>query len=134
MTLDDSALAALLDALLPGGEGFPAACAAGIAATVRARLGDDVAARLAAALLVTDGLASLERDRPALFDLFRRVAYLAYYQAPAVIAAIRATGIDYRGAPQPRGYDLAPFDPAADAPTHRRGRWKTTVETESGGA
>lgn len=134
MTLDDSALATLLDALLPGGEGFPAASAAGIAATVRARLGRDAETRLAAALLVTDTAAGLERERPALFDLFRRVAYLAYYEAPDVIAAIRATGIDYRGAPQPRGYDLAPFDPATDAPTHQHGRWKTTAETERGGA
>jgi hypothetical protein len=134
MTLDDTALAALLDALLPGGEGFPSASAAAIAATVRTRLGADVESRLAAALLVADGLAGLERDRPALFDQFRRVAYLAYYEAPDVIAAIRASGIDYRGAPQPRGYDLAPFDPATDAPTHNRGRWKTTAETERGGA
>jgi len=135
--LDDAALDALLDSLLPGGEGFPPASAANIGATVRARLeqlGGDAAARLAAALLVADGLAGLERDRPALFDLFRRVAYLAYYEAPAVIAAIRATGIDYRGAPQPRGYDLAPFDPATDTPTHGRGHWKTTAETERGGA
>ena len=134
MTLDDTALAALLDTLLPGGEGFPSAAAAGIAATVRTRLGADVEMRLAAALLVADGIAGLERDRPALFDQFRRVAYLAYYEAPAVIAAIRASGIDYRGAPQPRGYDLSPFDPASDAPTHQRGHWKTTAETERGGA
>ena len=137
LRLDDAALDALLDNLLPGGEGFPPASTANIAATVRTRLeqlGGDAEARIAAALLVTDSLAGLERDRPALFDLFRRVAYLAYYEAPAVIAAIRATGIDYRGAPQPRGSDLAPFDPATDAPTHGRGRWKTPTETERGGA
>jgi hypothetical protein len=134
LRLDDAALDALLDALLPGGEGFPPASTANIGPAVRSRLGQDAETRLAAALLVTDGLAGLERDRPALFDQFRRVAYLAYYEAPGVIAAIRASGIDYRGAPQPRGYDLAPFDPATDAPTHARGRWKTTTETERGSA
>jgi len=137
LTLSDDALATILDALLPGDDRFPPASTTGIAATVRRRLaqlgGDETESRLAAALLSGD-LAALERDKPVLFDLLRRAAFLAYYEAPAVIAAIQAGGTDYRGAPQPRGYDMAPFDPKLDAPTHRRGAWKTTAETEHGGA
>jgi len=137
LRLDDPALDALLDRLLPGDGSFPKASSLGIAATVRERLqvlgGADAQTRLAAALLVADGSPErVERDRPVLFDLLRRAAYLTYYEAPEVVAAIRAQGIDYRGAPQPKGYDLAPFDPARDAPTHRRGRWNTTAETERG--
>lgn len=137
LLLSDDSLAAILDALLPGDDRFPPASTTGIATTVRQRLarlgGDDTESRLAAALLSGD-LAALERDRPVLFDLLRRAVFLAYYETPAVVAAIQAGGTDYRGAPQPRGYDMAPFDPTRDAPRHRRGAWKTTAETEHGGA
>jgi hypothetical protein len=129
VTLDDTALATLLDAMLPGDGTFPPASHTGIAATVRTRLGPETEARIAAAWIAAGGIAAdavalLERERAVLFDLLRRAAYLSYYEAPAVIAAIRATGVDYRGAPQPHGYDLGAFDPAIDAPTHKRGYWK----------
>jgi hypothetical protein len=96
-----------------------------------ARLGLETEARIAAAWVAAGGVAAdavalLERERAVLFDLLRRAAYLSYYEAPVVIAAIRATGIDYRGAPQPNGYDLGAFDPASDAPTHQRGYWKSS--------
>jgi hypothetical protein len=139
LSLDDAVLAALLDAMLPGDGTFPPASRTAIAPTVRARLtqlgGAETEARIAAAWLAAgggavDAVTLLERERPALFDHLRRAAYLAYYEAPGVIAAIRATGVDYRGAPQPGGYDLGAFDPASDAPAHGRGRWKTTAETD----
>lgn len=43
-----------------------------------------------------------------------------------MIAAIRALGHPYNDAPLPDGYPAAPFDPAADAPRHQRGRWIDT--------
>jgi hypothetical protein len=137
LALSDATLESLLGQLLPGDSAFPSASILGLATTVRARLatlgGADAEARIAAALLTGD-LAAIERDRPTLFDLLRRAVYLSYYEAPAVIAAIRGLGIDYRGAPQPRGYDLGRFDPAVDAPRHGRGRWKPTTETRRGNA
>ena len=67
---------------------------------------------------------------PDHFDVFRTVAYYAYYQNPVVIAAIRVLGHDYNDAPQPRGYVLPPFDPTpgVDVPVAPRGWYKRTED------
>ena len=70
----------------------------------------------------------LEAVEPALFAVLRREIYLAYYEQPEVIAAIRGLGHPYNDAPLPDGYPAAPFDPAQDAPRHGRGRWVDTDE------
>ncbi len=127
--------------LLPGGAGFPAATATAAPDVLLRRLreADDAApARLLAALADgrplpdypdawVDAACRLEALEPALFTEFRKQAYLAYYEQPEVIAAIRGLGHPYNDAPLPDGYPAAPFDPAQDAPRHRRGRW---VDTE----
>ena len=64
--------------------------------------------------------ARIEAVEPGLFAEFRKQAYLAYYEQPAVIAAIRALGHPYNDAPLPEGYPTAPFDPALDTPRHGR--------------
>ncbi len=115
-------LAAVLDTMLPGGSGFPAAREVSLAewvaarpafadavATVLAALPADFAGRDAAAR--TDMLANLERSAPDAFRTLLTAAYGGYYTNPGVLAVIeRATGHAARP-PQPEGYELAPFDP-----------------------
>ena len=65
-------------------------------------------------------------EEPALFETERTVLTFAYYEAPSVIAAIRALGHVYNDAPQPAGYALRPFDPAREAPVRPRGAYLRT--------
>jgi hypothetical protein len=68
----------------------------------------------------------LEQSRPELFRLLRFATYLAYYESPVVIAALRRLGHDYNDAPQPLGYAMAPFDPVRHLPQSPRGSYKAT--------
>lgn len=125
-------LAAFADTLIPPGEGFPAPSEARIVEDFMERYvasGDepvlyapgvtlaDVAA-LAAAL--GDGFATaaedervaavsaLESGEAELFARLQSLVYAGYYSRPRVRAAIAANleaGRDFRGAPQPYGYD-----------------------------
>ncbi|GIV84201.1 MAG: hypothetical protein KatS3mg052_1208 [Candidatus Roseilinea sp.] len=70
----------------------------------------------------------LEHTEPTLFAFIRMATYMAYYQHPAVIRAIRRLGHDYNDAPQPSGYHMPAFDPNVDAPRHQRGFYKKTEE------
>ncbi len=139
-------LAAFIDVLLPGDDAFPPASAVGahglVADRVRNLLGGEALADFVA--LLDDGqpfldrpphervevVRRLERSVPEHFDVFRTVAYYAYYQNPVVIAAIRVLGHDYNDAPQPRGYVLPPFDPTpgVDVPIAPRGWYKRTED------
>jgi hypothetical protein len=71
----------------------------------------------------------LEREFPALFAHVRQIAYISYYENPAVIRAIRALGQPYDPMSGQHGYAFTPFDPA-DRPTHGRGAWIPTAEVE----
>jgi hypothetical protein len=133
------ALSGFADALLPGDDLFPSASAAGshgvLAARLRERIGAEAPELLARALIERDVLTDptgaatrLEADEPVRFALAQLILTYAYYEAPAVIAAIRALGHDYNQAPQPTGYTLRPFDPARDAPATPRGRYIGTHE------
>ena len=51
-----------------------------------------------------------EADHPEQFETLRMIAYLAYYESPAVVRAVRSLGHVYNDAPQPTGYAMAPFD------------------------
>ncbi len=136
---EDEVLTGLMDALLPGGEGFPRASATGMAPLLAARLTHadaSLLARLAAAIAEAgipaddaawrEAAARLEASGSALFDEIRKYAYLTYYEQPAVIASIRALGFPYNDAPLPAGYTDEPFEPERDAPRHARGRFVTT--------
>ena len=137
---EDDAILQLAATLLPGGVGFPAATDTGMAAPLlqRLRQADPTApARLLAALsghggppadtaAWTSAASRLEAMEPVMFTELRRQAYLAYYEEPAVIQAIRNLGHPYNDAPLPDGYPVAAFDPARDAPRHGRGRWVDT--------
>jgi len=142
-------LQTLAEVLLPGDDVFPSASAVGahglLAERLRDRLGSDAVAGVQAKLATAaDGhaLAGLEpgarvaavqrfeRDEPELFAAVRNILYFSYYQAPQIVAAIRALGIPYNDAPQPLGYTMDPFDPTpgADGPLHPRGSYLATDE------
>jgi hypothetical protein len=132
-------LAGFADAIFPGDGLFPSASAAGahgvMAARLAERAGRDVPARLGRAFLerVKDGdlpavAARLQAEEPALFEIARTFLTFAYYEAPSVIAAIRALGHVYNDAPQPNGYALRPFDPAREAPSPPRGAYVRTED------
>ena len=134
-----AALARFADALLPGDDLFPPASAVGshgvVAERLRERAGPDTPDMLARALVVRGGLddptraaALLEAEEPTLFALAQMILTYSYYEAPAVIAAIRALGHVYNEAPQPNGYALRPFDAARDTPAVPRGRYLGTNE------
>lgn len=137
-------LAAFVDTLIPGDADFPPASAAGahgiVANRVRKQLGHDGFQRLVALLDRDEPFAAaspevraravqrLEAEDAELFVFLRFATYFAYYETPAVIAAIRALGHDYNDAPQPLGYELPPFDPKKHLPASPRGSYKTTSE------
>ncbi len=136
---EDEALTGLIDALLPGGEGFPRASTTGMVPLLATRLNQvdaSLLARLATAIAAAgiprddaawhEVAARLEASEPALFDEIRKYAYLTYYEQSAVIASIRALGFPYNDAPLPAGYADEPFEPERDAPRHARGRFVAT--------
>lgn len=133
-------LVSLVDLLLPGDELFPAASTVGVQAKLVDRLnelaGPDVVDQLIAGLeaagaapgaLDRAALEAFERAAPEDFLRVRNLAYLAYYESPAVQAAIRALGFTYHAAPLPAGYEVGRFDPATDLPRHGRGHFVPTA-------
>jgi hypothetical protein len=138
-------LAALVDTLIPGDREFPAASAVGAQAKLADRLsvmrGADALIELLATLRALGGplapldpaartalLARFEQERPEPFLQLRNLAYLSYYDCPAVHEAIRALGFTYHAAPLPEGYAVGRFDPATDTPHHGRGGYVRTDE------
>jgi hypothetical protein len=140
-------LALLVDALVTGDELFPAASAVGVQALLASRLerlrGASALGELARAIADAGGplgvlddagrhiaVAKLQRQYAALFDDVLRVAYLAYYESPIVQDAIRALGFTYHAHPLPGGYreQVGRFDPARDAPSHKRGGYVSTED------
>jgi hypothetical protein len=131
-------LATFVDALIPGDSDFPPASTVGVQAVLAARLRERVAgdaparltgllaAALSGAADTEAAVRTIEAQEPGLFNAALTAAYFAYYESPAVIRVLRALGHDYNDAPLPRGYPMTPFDPARDAPTHRRGHWVAT--------
>jgi hypothetical protein len=145
VTIDENeALRGLMDTLLPGGEGFPAASATGMASLLALRLGaadasllSDLFAALAAqgalpssAQSWREAVARLEAVEPKLFDDLRKYTYLTYYEQPETIAAIRELGLQYNSSPLPEGYPTEPYEAGRDAPRHRRGRWIATTDVK----
>jgi hypothetical protein len=141
MTIDEEKLlSGLVDALLPGGAGFPAASATRMIPQLATRLclaDANLLKRLAAVSAAQGGLpqdvsgwrdaaSRLEALEPKIFDEIRKYAYLTYYEQPPVIEAIRALGLHYNDAPLPTAYPNEPFDHARDAPCQARGRWIQT--------
>lgn len=146
-------LAAALDALLPAEGSFPWPSTTGViddfiiprvphagdgwlpypgldATSLKAIL-----ARLATSSDMTAALAQLEREDPALFVAFWRLAVYGYYSRREVIAAIQHDlAPAYHGAPQPLGYAhvIPPWDPAdaLQRPRHPRGSYRSTADVQ----
>lgn len=113
----------LVDAMIPGDASFPKASDVGVHGTLAFRLrelhGHGAHDDLLKAIGEARGKAAVERieqDQPELFAAVRMIVYLSYYEQPPVIEAVRALGHVYNDAPQPKGYDLDPFDPSSDLP------------------
>lgn len=151
MATDPPSIAAMLrelvDVLLPGDERFPAASEAGTHGVVADRLvvqlGEDALDELAQTVAACGGplepLSATERQKvvrrfevahPEQFETLRMIAYLAYYESPAVVRAVRSLGHVYNDAPQPAGYAMAAFDEndPLQAPAHRRGQYVKTED------
>lgn len=116
-------LDAVLDTLLPGGEGFPPAGGIGLAAWLAAR--PEFAAPLQAVLALCPAdfaahgldtritlLRAVEQAAPAAFGRVQVGAYSGYYTHPEVLAVIRRDTGYLARPPQPDGYVLPPFDTA----------------------
>ena len=143
-----NALAAVLDTLLPGGEGFPSASVTDTSAFLVEQVGPIALHEWLLPLLAglddaaggdftarsddqrTALLQQVEAAQPLPFAKLLALAYYSYYAQPAVIAEIQALGHDYNQTPQPLGYAMAPFDPSD--PTHLpavpRGAYKRTLD------
>ena len=151
MATDPAAIAAMLrelvDVLLPGDGRFPAASDAGTHGVMADRLVaqsgeaalDDLAETIEAcggplgplgATERQDVVRRFEADHPEQFETLRMITYLAYYESPAVVRAVRSLGHVYNDAPQPAGYVMAPFDETDphQAPAHRRGHYVRTED------
>ena len=149
MATEPAAIAAMLrelvDVLLPGDGRFPAASDAGTHGVVAERLAaqmgetalDDLAQNVGAcggplgpldAAKRQDVVRRFQAKHPEQFETLRMIAYLAYYESPAVVRAVRSLGHVYNDAPQPAGYVMSPFDEndPHQAPRHRRGSYVRT--------
>ncbi|MEM9439025.1 MAG: hypothetical protein AAGA73_01120 [Pseudomonadota bacterium] len=116
-------LIGLVDAMIPGDDRFPKASEVGVHGVLTHRLrelrGPDAFGDLLKTIGEDHGIAAIrriEQGRPDLFATLRMIVYIAYYEQPAVILAVRSLGHVYNEAPQPKGYDLDLFDPAIDLP------------------
>lgn len=125
------------DVLLPGDKLFPSARGSGMALLLMARLDQaGLTDRLETAVRAAGGplgpiaveqryaiVTRMEAGDRKLFEQILKAVYLTYYEQPAVIEAIRATGLRYNDRPLPDGYPVEPFHAERDAPRHERGRW-----------
>lgn len=130
-------LIGLVDAMIPGDGSFPKASDVGVHGALAHRLrelqGPDAYDDILKAIGDDRGAVAvrkIEHGRPNLFATLRMIVYLAYYEQPAVIQAVRSLGHVYNDAPQPQGYVLDPFDPAIDLP-NVKGHYVSTETFDS---
>jgi len=74
---------------------------------------------------ITTWITGLETGNPTQFAQLRSWVYYGYYGSGSVKDALRHTGSDYHGAPQPFGYHL---DREAPRPRTPRGGYQKTEE------
>lgn len=122
--VDVTTLQAALDVIVPPTGDLPGAGGLGVTASVledAAALGatDTVAELLAGLPADFTSSASAARETmlreveaadPSRFRVLINLAYTAYYTHPRVLAAVEAATGYNAGPPQPRGYELEPFD------------------------
>ena len=133
-------LRALVDTMLPGGEGFPSASAANVPEWLsgHSRFGPVVVGFLESlpgefehmsSREQTDVLSALEDDDPQRFNEVVIAIYSAYYNRPDVLRVIESV-CGYKAVPpQPGGYELPPFDESILAvPKSRPHSWRDPGE------
>lgn len=135
----------LVDELIPGNDRWPAASEVGVQGVVMQRLfggqPSPILERLSSSLdRSSDGLPTTTSDNrtaivqrfsemhPALFDQIYTAAVLAYYEMPAVIEAIRASGRPYSASSHEGGHAMPVFDLERDTPRHGRGSYLRTED------
>lgn len=141
-------LAKAVDGLLPGGEGFPRASQVDTAASMVAELDIEALEEwLRPGLATLDTLAGgdfvavdeqtrvealrrVQDEHGPFFDRLIDLSYYSYYAQLPVIAVVRSLCFQYNDTPQPRGYDMEPFDAhnSEMLPAHPRGYYKKTDE------
>lgn len=128
------AVSVVVDALIPEGDGYPAASAAGVVRYLEERCSPEDAALLeelcvpaAAAADVTQHLTQLEESSPEQFTWLMQFTYHGYYSSNLVLATLNSKGYDYHGAPQPFGYRVTADPPV---PSERRGSYIKTNEVK----
>jgi len=141
------ALAAFVDALLPGNTEWPSGATLGIQHPMLERLvaqneenallglaqslesigapfvGLDAQARTAA-------LKKMEKSEPDRFQWLCIAAYQAYYENPAIVELINARGTPYKLRPHAEGYDQPKFNLATQTPKHGRGSYIRTSDVK----
>lgn len=135
----------LVDELIPGDARWPAASEVGVHGVVMLRVfggqSSPILEQLSTSLDSNSdgfpGTASTERmaivqrfseTHPALFDQVYTATVLAYYEMPAVIEAIQASGRPYSACPHQDGYDMPVFELERDTPRHGRGSYLRTED------
>ncbi|MBV9221903.1 MAG: hypothetical protein JOY94_20980 [Methylobacteriaceae bacterium] len=133
----------IVDTMIPGEDGWPAASLVGVQGILGMRLleslGENCLADLESELAACGGplgplaeaerlavLERLEHARPKLFALVRTAACLAYYESPTVVRQIQTLGQPYKAIPGIEGYPTVPFDLERDRPRHNRGHYIAT--------
>jgi hypothetical protein len=139
-----------VDGLLPGGEGFPRASQVDTAASMVAELDANALEEWLCPGLATldilaggdfvavdeqtrvEALRRAQEEHGPFFDRLIDLSYYSYYAQPRVIATVRSLGFQYNDTPQPRGYDMEPFDPNNPEmlPAHPRGYYKKTDDVK----
>ncbi len=134
-TLSDSVqeyVAAVAEALIPGGDGYPSGREAQVALFVADRASEQDAALLStiaqrwpapSASVAATSLGEMERVDTASFVFLRELVYHGYYSSRRVLAAMVDRGYRYHGAPQPLGY---PKTEELLVPSVRRGSFIAT--------
>ncbi|MFO1037597.1 MAG: hypothetical protein U1E45_12175 [Geminicoccaceae bacterium] len=137
----------LVDVLIPGGGVWPAASTVGVQGVLAVRLmeirGESGPDELEAAIVACGGplggldatqrvevVRKFEATDPAFFTLVRNASYLAYYENPAVVRAVRTLGQPYQAMPGFKGYPIPAFDMEKDRPQHGRGSYIPTDQVK----
>jgi hypothetical protein len=127
---------AMVDTVLPGGDGFPAASSVGCVEMLQREERFHASLDTFCALLPDDFFAASHEQRTAIFkdlekantsllDLVIVAIYSAYYSRPEVLEVIKHARGYKATPPQPGGYALEPFDSDFLAvPASRPPQWR----------
>lgn len=154
---ETATMAAMADAIIPPGKGFPAPSKVRVAedfvpryvarddakvvyfpfvreSEIKGAL-RDVSQKVEGGATVGDILAAYESETPELFQKLRNLVYFGYYSRPPVVGAIQQNleaGKDYRVSPQPYGYldVIEEWEPDLDPGQTSRGSYTPTEDVQ----